>query len=186
MVLIAVKGRGALSMDKPESTGAASQVSAEIPDWSYETPRRFWDPPRKLLLALRRYQYWRKKGGPIALVASKWLVLRHRFWSVVTAADIPLNCNIGGGLSIIHPTGIVIHSDAKIGVNCLIQSQVTIGVRRSGEVPEIGGHVEIGTGAKIIGAVRIGNHARIGANAVVLTDVPAGATAVGVPARIVG
>ncbi|MGB8295091.1 MAG: serine acetyltransferase, partial [Polyangia bacterium] len=51
-------------------------------------------------------------------------------------------------------------------------------------VPVIGGHVDIGAGAKILGGVTIGNHARIGANAVVLTDVPAGAVAVGVPATI--
>jgi len=49
----------------------------------------------------------------------------------------------------------------------------------------IGGHVDIGTGAKILGPVTIGDHAKIGANAVVVTDVPAGATAVGIPARIV-
>lgn len=172
-------------MSERDEANRATEVSSEIPDWSFETPRRFWDPSRKLLLALRRYQYWRKKRGLIALVILKWLVFRHRFWSVVTAAEIPLNCSIGGGLTIIHPTGIVIHSDAKIGPNCLIQSQVTIGVRRDGEVPVIGGHVEIGTGAKIIGAVRIGDHARIGANAVVISDVPPGATAVGVPAKIV-
>ncbi|HMB06628.1 MAG TPA: hypothetical protein VKP69_23185 [Isosphaeraceae bacterium] len=49
----------------------------------------------------------------------------------------------------------------------------------------MGGHVDVGAGAKILGGVTIGNHARIGANAVVLCDVPSGATAVGVPARIV-
>jgi serine O-acetyltransferase len=172
-------------MVKRENDTATNQISAEIPDWSYEQPRRFWDPGRKLLLAMRRYQYWRNKGGFVALIACKWLILRHRFWSVVTGAEIPLNCNIGGGLSIIHPNGIVIHHEAKIGVNCLIQSQVTIGVRHNDRLPEIGGHVEIGTGAKIIGAVRIGDHAKIGANAVVIADVPAGATAVGVPAKII-
>jgi serine O-acetyltransferase len=52
-------------------------------------------------------------------------------------------------------------------------------------VPRIGGHVDIGAGAKILGGVVIGDHAKIGANAVVTRDVPAGATAVGIPARIV-
>ena len=83
-----------------------------------------------------------------------------------------------------HPNGIVIHSAAKIGPNCLIFQQVTIGSAHGG-VPALGGHVDIGAGAKIIGAVRIGDHAKIGANAVVLIDVPAGATAVGTPARII-
>jgi serine O-acetyltransferase len=110
----------------------------------------------------------------------KWVVVRYRFWTVVTGADIPLwlTTPIGGGLMIPHPTGIVIHPNARIGVNCLIFQQVTIcdGV-------DIAGHVEIGAGAKINGNVRIGAHARIGHNAVVLSDVPSGATAVGVPAR---
>ncbi len=52
-------------------------------------------------------------------------------------------------------------------------------------MPTLEGHVDVGAGAKIIGQLRIGKHAKIGANAVVLTDVPAGATAVGIPARII-
>jgi serine O-acetyltransferase len=83
-----------------------------------------------------------------------------------------------------HPNGIVIHPAAEIGPNCLLFQQVTIGTRGGG-VPRIQGHVDIGAGAKIIGDVTVGRHAKIGANSVVLTDVPAGATAVGVPARIV-
>ena len=153
-------------------------ISADVPDWNREMPRRFWDPGRKLLLAIRRYQYWRGRSGMVPAFFRKWPVLRYRFWTVVTGADIPLNCRIGGGLMIPHPNGIVIHPEARIGVNCLIFQQVTIcnGV-------EIAGHVDIGAGAKINGDVRIGPHARIGFNAVVLSDVPSGATAVGVPAR---
>jgi serine O-acetyltransferase len=162
--------------------GEETRVSAEIPDWTREAPRRFWDPGRKLLLAVRRYRRWHKRSGPLAVVLCKFFVLRHRFWSVVTGADIPLNCNIEGGLLIPHPNGIVIHPDAKIGPNCLIFQQVTIGNRGPG-VPEIAGHVDIGAGARILGSVRIGAHAKIGANAVVLTDVPSGASFAGVPAK---
>lgn len=106
--------------------------------------------------------------------------MSHRFWAVVTSTDIPLNCQLEGGLVMPHPNGIVIHPGAHIGVNCMILQQVTIvdGVR-------IGGHVDIGAGAKIIKAVSIGDHAKIGANAVVTVDVPARAIAVGVPARII-
>lgn len=78
----------------------------------------------------------------------------------------------------------MIHPRAEIGPNCLIFQQVTIGTAGGG-VPVLEGHVDVGAGAKILGAVRIGRHAKIGANAVVLRDVPAGATAIGVPARIV-
>jgi serine O-acetyltransferase len=155
-------------------------VSAEIPDWSREKPRQAWDPGRKLLLAIRRYQYWRGRGGILSACICKWLVLRHRFWSVVSGADIPLTCRIGGGLLIPHPNGVVIHPEAEIGVNCLIFQQVTIGSRHLG-VPVIAGHVDVGAGAKILGLVRIGAHARIGANAVVLEDVPSGSVAVGMP-----
>ena len=66
----------------------------------------------------------------------------------------------------------------------MIFQQVTLGSSRGG-VPTLGGHVDVGAGAKILGGVRIGHHARIGANAVVLCDVPDGATAVGVPAVVV-
>jgi serine O-acetyltransferase len=114
-------------------------------------------------------------------------VLRHRFWSVVTGADIPLNCRLGGGLLLTHPNGIVIHPDAVVGPNCLLFQQVTIGYggKKKG-CPTLASHVDVGAGAKILGGVHIGEHAKIGANAVVITDVPPGGTAVGVPARIIG
>jgi serine O-acetyltransferase len=157
----------------------ASLVSSEVADWRREQPLQFWDPGRKLLLALRRYQYWRQRRGIFASLLCRSLVLRHRFWSVVTGADIPLNCQIGGGLLIPHPNGIVIHPDVKIGVNCLIFQQVTLGIRSGPGVPTIGGHVDIGAGAKILGPIRIGHHVKIGANAVVIKNVPSQTTAVG-------
>ncbi len=79
---------------------------------------------------------------------------------------------------------MVIHPDAQIGPNCLLFQQVTIGSAHVG-VPRIGGHVDIGAGAKVIGPIHVGDHACIGANAVVVKDVPAGATVVGIPARVV-
>lgn len=105
---------------------------------------------------------------------------------MVTGADIPLNCRIGGGLRLPHPNGVVIHPTACIGPNCLIFRQVTIGTRTGKMASVIGGHVDIGAGAKILGDVRVGDYACIGANAVVLHDAPPGKTAVGVPAVIVG
>lgn len=155
------------------------EISADVPDWTREAPRQYWDPGRKLLLTIRRYQYWRARGGLLAAFFCKILVLRHRFWSLATGAEIPLTCQIGGGLQIPHPNGIVIHPDAKIGVNCLIFQQVTLGSRNAAGVPEIAGHVDIGAGAKILGPVKIGAHARIGANAVVIADVETRAVAVG-------
>ena len=83
-----------------------------------------------------------------------------------------------------HPNGIVIHPEAIIGPNCLIFQQVTVGADYDG-TPVIGGHVDLGAGAKVLGPVRVHDHAAIGANAVVIKDVPRAATAVGVPARII-
>jgi serine O-acetyltransferase len=143
-----------------------------------------YDPPRKLLHAIRRYEYWDKRGGPLAAVCKRWHVLRHRFWTVVSGAEIPLGTQIAGGLSLPHPQGIVIHRRAVVGPNCLIFHQVTLGNREgSREAPRIGGAVIIGAGAKILGPVTVGDHARIGANAVVVKDVARGATVVGIPAR---
>lgn len=133
---------------------------------------------------MRAYERHRDSRNPLAVVLKKWAVLRHRFWSVVTGADIPLGSKIAGGLLLPHANGIVIHPDALIGPNCLIFQQVTIGTRGPGGAPQIGGHVDIGAGAKILGPVRIGNHVVIGANAVVLSDVPDNCMAVGIPAVV--
>ncbi len=153
-------------------------------DWAREYKPVFaWMPSKSLLASIRSYQ--RHSGAGLYRKFFRTVaVLRHRFWSVVTGADIPINAKIGGGLMIPHPNGIVIHADCSIGPNCLLFQQVTLGHAGTG-VPVLGGHVDIGAGAKILGPITIGDDARIGANAVVLIDVPAGMTAVGVPAKIV-
>jgi serine O-acetyltransferase len=92
-----------------------NDVSAENPDW-----RKFWDPGRKLLRAIRRYQALKKNGGLFADLRSKYWVLVYRFWSVVCGAEIDLTCDIGGELLIPHPNGIVIRPKAVIGPNCLL------------------------------------------------------------------
>ncbi|WP_237056737.1 serine O-acetyltransferase [Microbulbifer sediminum] len=157
----------------------AQEISATEPDWTRERPRRFWDPSRKLLKSIRDYQH--TDDGPLAGIRRRLAVVRHRFWSIVSGADIPLNCRIGGGLQMPHPNGIVIHPEAEVGVNCLLLQQVTL---VSGVT--LGGNVDIGAGAKIIRPVAVGAHARIGANAVVLADIPAGTVAVGIPAQVIG
>lgn len=158
-------------------------VSATEPDWQRERlAYGEWNSGKRLLASIRDYQRWRSAGAwcyPLRW----WCVLRHRFWSVLSGADIPLNCAIGGGLRIPHPNGVVIHPEARIGPNCLIFQQVTLGTLESGGAPAIGGHVDLGAGAKLLGHVVIGDHAVIGANAVVLGDVPANHVAVGIPAR---
>jgi len=151
-----------------------------IPDYEREKPTRYWDPSRRLLKTIRDYNSLTKRKGIYQYFLKSFCVLRYRFWSIVTSADIPLNAQLGEGLLLPHPNGIVIHPNAIIGPNCLIFQQVTItnGVK-------IGCHVDIGAGAKIIGPVTIGNNVQIGANSVVIHNIPDNSTAVGIPARIV-
>ena len=156
-----------------------SAVSADAPDWSREAVRGPWDPGRRLLRAIRRHQALRGRRGLLARCARRYWRLEHRLWSVVTQCEIGIDCAIGGGLLLTHPTGIVIHPDARIGPNCLIFHQVTL----AGAVT-LGGHVDVGAGAKLLGPLTVGDHVRIGANAVVTRDVPSFADAVGVPARV--
>lgn len=160
-------------------------VSSTDPDWSREyAPSFSWQPSKALIACIRQYKKYSNSRSPFARVLKKITVLKYRFWSVVAGADIPINCEIGGGLLLPHPNGVVIHPDVKIGPNCLIFQQVTLGMRDGG-VPSIGGHVDIGAGAKLLGPIIVGDHSKIGANAVVLTDVSAGATVIGIPARVV-
>ncbi len=153
-------------------------------DWQRERPEQFWQPGKQLLKALRSYQRLAARPGVFYQLAKRYYVLSHRFWSVITGADIPLNCQIGGGLLIPHPNGIVIHPQAQIGCNCLISQQVTIGVQRQSQRPPIiGHHVDIGAGAKILGDIALGDHCLVGANAVVVNDAAAHSVLVGIPAR---
>ena len=155
----------------------------EIIDWSIPNSRRekltkYWQPNKQLLKAIRQYQKYKSNKISLCYICKVFIVLKHRFWSIVTGAEIDLSCQIGRGLLIPHPNGIVIHPDAEIGVNCLIFQQVTItgGVR-------IGYHVDIGAGAKIIGPINIGNNVIIGANSVVTKDIPSNVIVAGVPAK---
>jgi serine O-acetyltransferase len=99
---------------------------------------------------------------------------------------LPVDARIGPGLRIYHFGNIFIHSATIIGRNCTLRQGVTIGNRLpDGPAPVLGDDVELGAYAQVLGDVRIGNGAKIGAMTVVLCDVPAGATAIGIPARIV-
>jgi serine O-acetyltransferase len=97
--------------------------------------------------------------------------------------DIPPNIPIGPGLYIPHPLGNVVMAE-RIGSRVTLVSNVTIGMRRELVFPIIGDDVYVGAGARVLGPIRVGNNVSIGANAVVLKDVPDNSTAVGVPAQI--
>ncbi|MBL8013006.1 MAG: serine acetyltransferase [Candidatus Omnitrophica bacterium] len=106
---------------------------------------------------------------------------------ITTGISIPSSAKIGKGFYVGHFGGIVLHSDVVMGENCSIGPGVLIGTRGLGNkgVAVIGNNVYIGVGAKVLGKITIGNDVKIGANAVVVTNLPDGATAVGIPARII-
>ncbi|MDN2658003.1 serine O-acetyltransferase [Cobetia sp. 14N.309.X.WAT.E.A4] len=100
---------------------------------------------------------------------------------------LPSSIEIGKGTKLGYGgLGIVIHNRAIIGQDVVIAQNVTIGGRsKNYEVPKIGNRVYIGAGAKLLGPINIGDDVSIGANAVVIKDIPSGATAVGVPAKVI-
>jgi serine O-acetyltransferase len=138
-----------------------------------------------LLSALASHRAAQRNTGVMNVLRRKWARLRVHLWNHAYGSSIHPHARLSGGLRLPHPLGIVIHELAEVGEDCMIMQQVTIGQLEVDAAPSIGRSVYIGAGAKILGPIRIGDGARVGANAVVLMNVPAGATAVGVPARIV-
>jgi len=106
---------------------------------------------------------------------------------ILAGIDLPCEARVGRRFRIDHFGGIIISGDAVLGEDCIVRNGVTIGLRHTGQrgSPVIGNRVDIGAGAKVLGAIRVGDDVAIGANAVVITDVPANSIAVGVPAHII-
>lgn len=156
-------------------------------DW--ETYQK--DPARQGLWVMLVYRFgrWRYQISP------RWLRMPFSFLyrvlkllsQILTGIDLPCEVTVGRRLLIEHFGGIVISGDTVLGDDVVIRNGVTIGLKRTGErgAPVIGNRVDIGTGAKVLGAIQIGDDVIIGANAVVLNDVPSHSLAVGVPARII-
>ncbi|MDQ8021979.1 MAG: serine acetyltransferase [Moraxellaceae bacterium] len=163
------------------------------PDWQADVARCGVSRPllkEQSMWAIRVYRFGRKvdrrPAGAVRSLLTRVYWLLFRLTETLTGVSLPKDAVIGPGLRIWHFGNIFIHPDAVIGSNCTLRQGVTIGNREEGgEVPVIGNNVELGAYAQVLGGIRIGNDARIGAMSVVLTDVPPGATAVGIPARII-
>ena len=142
-------------------------------------------------LAEYRFSSWRHNYVHIPLIRQALHlvgVVWHKLVEIMTGISIPYSVKIGKGLYIGHFGGIFINEDAAIGENCNLSQGVTIGVGGRGEArgcPKIGDRVFMGPGAKIFGAITIGNDVAIGANAVVTKNLPDEAVAVGIPAKVV-
>ena len=106
----------------------------------------------------------------------------------LTGVEIHPAATIGRRLVIDHGTGIVIGATTEIGDDCLIYQGVTLGgtgISQGKRHPTLGNNVMVGSGAKVLGPIRIGDNARVAANSVVLREVPENSTVVGIPGRIV-
>jgi serine O-acetyltransferase len=155
-------------------------------DW--RTHDREWKRQGVWVMVVYRFGVWRYSIGnrfirlPFSIVY-KFLKLLSE---ILTGIDLPCEAKIGHRFRIDHFGGIVISGDATFGDDCVIRNGVTVGLRHTGHrgAPVIGNRVDIGAGAKVLGAIQVGDDVAIGANAVVITDVPANSIAVGVPAKI--
>lgn len=121
------------------------------------------------------------------MLGSLFRILFEYFIRIVFSSDISLKARIGPGLVIVHGHDIVIGGEVVIGSRCKILNGVTLGNKDtesgSNQQPIVGDDVVIGTGAKILGHVIVGNNVVIGANSVVLTDIPSDHTFAGIPAK---
>ncbi|WP_076417735.1 serine acetyltransferase [Colwellia sp. UCD-KL20] len=115
--------------------------------------------------------------SPIALI-TLWLN------RVINGCVIGAQAMFDKGFVIMHPVGVVINSKVRGGIDITVESGVVIGDEK-GKAPLLGNNIFIGAGAKIIGGIAIGDNVKIGANAVVVKDVPSNVTVVGIPARII-
>ena len=155
-------------------------------DW--QTYDREWNRQGLWVMVVYRFGRWRYG------IRQRWLRLPfsilYKFLKllseILTGIDLPCEATVGRRFRIDHFGGIVISGDAVFGDDCVIRNGVTVGLRHTGQrgAPVIGNRADIGAGAKVLGSIRIGDDVAIGANAVVITDVPENSIAVGVPAKI--
>jgi len=104
--------------------------------------------------------------------------------AVFCGCVIGRGAEFGPGFVLVHSNGVVINGSVRGGRDVKLEHQVTIGAEKR-QAPVLGDDIFVGAGAKILGSIRVGDGARVGANAVVLADVPAHSTVVGIPARVV-
>jgi len=130
------------------------------------------------------YHAWPVIKQILLIVYFPFKIIIEIFWGI----SISRKAQIGPGLFINHFGCIFIHNNVKIGANCILSQEVTLGVKSAdpnGEAPKVGSNVRIGPGAKILGGLKIGNNAIIGANAVVVADVKDNWVVGGVPAQFI-
>jgi serine O-acetyltransferase len=168
-------------------TSGFSNLCAQIAE-DYDTHGREWTKPGFRSVAVHRFGVWRMTIRSKILRAPLSILYRwgYRHCRNVYGIELPFTVELGRRVVIEHQGGIVVHGRSRIGDDCIIRQNCTLGIRRMtdpNDAPTLEAGVSIGAGAVILGAVTLGKGCAVGANAVVLSDVPPGALAIGVPAR---
>lgn len=134
------------------------------------------------ILVYRCMRWFHLRGIP----TQPFRLILERFIEITTGISIPAEADIGKGLRIHHFGGVIFHSKVRMGENCTLYQGVTVGDKGGwGVPPRIGRNVLIGAGAKVLGEIELGDGVIVGANAVVVSSVPAGAVVAGIPAKVV-
>lgn len=149
---------------------------------------RSWGAQGFWAMLVYRFGRWRYGVRPAILRKACSLLYKVLFKlvQILTGIELPCEAEVGRGFVIDHFGGIIVSGYARFGDNCRIRNGVTVGLRRVEEpaAPRLGNNVDVGAGAKLLGPITIGDNVVIGANAVVITDVPANSIAIGVPATV--
>jgi serine O-acetyltransferase len=147
-----------------------------------------WGAQGFWVMIVYRFGRWRYTVRPpiVRKLFSLIYKMLYKFIQIITGIELPCEAVIGRNFVIDHFGGIIVSGYATFGDNCRIRNGVVVGLRRVDEktAPVIGNNVDIGSGAKLLGRIQIGDNVIIGANAVVLSDVPANSIAAGVPAIV--
>ena len=152
--------------------------------------KELWLNPAIWAIGCYRLGNWINVRRPFVLIRIPLQIvslLVNKFCEVFMEMCIDPSAMIGGGLYIAHIGGVHINPQAVLGKNCDIAHRVTIGTSAMGRggAPTLGDEVYVGTGATLVGKIKVGSRAKIAANTLVITNVPEGATVMGVPGRII-
>lgn len=154
----------------------------------YQTYGRKWGAQGFWVMVVYRFGRWRYGIRPALVRKPFSLVYRVLFKviQILTGVELPCEVTVGKNFVIDHVGGIVISGFSAFGDNCRIRTGVVVGLAHVSDpcAPVIGNNVDIGAGAKILGRIHIGDNVLIGANSVVVRDVPTNSIAVGVPATV--
>lgn len=175
-----------LSIGQPEKSDIS--LFAQIrEDWIAHG--RDWTKPGFRAVAIHRFGVWRMGVNPRWLRLPFSMVYNMLFRRVRNhyGIELPYTVKLGRRVVVEHQGNIVVHGNCHIGDDSIIRQGTTLGIRHMDqltEAPKLGKRVNVGAGAKLFGAICVGDDTNIGANAVVLCDVPDGMTAVGIPAKV--